>query len=148
MDFYKLLWLVGLLSWVFKYFRRGDCVYHNWGYTSIYRPFSYPFRSLLISLRQETNCGFERFIFTFVFLKQSFSTIRFVFVCLFLRPWRIALILVLCMLELYYWFQTVDGDYLILVLCIFLKLYYWFQTVSIYLSIYLPSWKQIHVCLS
>ena len=48
-DFIKF-WLVGLLHWVFKRFnftlQKGYFVYYHWGYTTIYRPLSYPFRSL------------------------------------------------------------------------------------------------------
>ena len=47
-------WLVGSFSLAAKrfnppivYYKRGNFVYHHWIYTSIYRPLSYPFRSLI-----------------------------------------------------------------------------------------------------
>ena len=44
------LWFVGLLSWMTKplivIYRRVNFVFHNWECTLIYRPLSFPFRSL------------------------------------------------------------------------------------------------------
>ena len=41
---YGEFWLVCSLSWVFV--QKGYFVYCHWAYTSIYRPLSYPYRSM------------------------------------------------------------------------------------------------------
>ena len=55
-DFYWI-WLVGLLGVqtfqpLISIYKRGNFVCHHWGYTSIYRPLAYPFRSLQISVQK------------------------------------------------------------------------------------------------
>ena len=50
LDWILIGWFIKLIFETFKLlilmYRWGNFVYHHWGCTSIYRPFSYPFRSL------------------------------------------------------------------------------------------------------
>ena len=45
-------WFMKLIVHMFQLLKiiytRGNFLYHNWGFTSIYRPLFYPFRSLII----------------------------------------------------------------------------------------------------
>ena len=97
-----LLTLVNLIGWLTKLsvrtFQqlslihiRGNFVYHHWGFTSIYRLLSYPFRSLieylnLFRLRNEFKCGsthihmlvgYAEAVLIKVFLFESFQLLSF-----------------------------------------------------------------------
>ena len=64
-------WVVGLLSWILNVliYRRSNFVYQYWGCTQIYRPLSYPFRSLLLFLSLICTCPNIH-----VFICPTFST--------------------------------------------------------------------------